>query len=85
MYTVLHLALYSKKGSLQTTLNISACLKKSMRKIVDENAEFRADLERLASEDFSVQAWKKWAQCNLQQMNNERRKLFENKGKKFVH
>ena len=89
---VLDLALYSESGGttfqcegrvLYRMFDISICLKQSMRQAGDENAEFRSELERLATGEFSVDDWKKWAKCNLQQMSDERKRNFYENGTKL--
>jgi hypothetical protein len=61
---VLDLALYSETGGtkfqcegkiLYRMFNISVCLKQTMRQAGDEISDFRAELERLATGEFSVQ------------------------------
>jgi ATP-dependent DNA helicase PIF1 len=40
-------------------------------------------LERLATGEFSVDDWKKWAKCNLQQTSDERKRNFYENGTKL--
>ena len=54
-----------------------------MRQAGDENSEFRAELERLATGEFSALDWKKWSMRDLAQMDEKTRKHFMSHGTKL--